>query len=100
MKTWIKFVIVGVIAMIIIILSVLCVANKQHIKSLKYQVSEQSAIIDSLLERRMGLIDVQLYVTDKSRNIVHGKYNRGSIYMPQERRYILQIDSTHVNIRN
>lgn len=67
-----------------------------HRRSLAKQVKEQSAIIDSLLKRDLPLFDVQLYVTDKSVNKIYGRYNKGTISMPQERRYILEVDSVNV----
>ena len=70
-----------------------------HRKSLQRQVVEQSAVIDSLLSRDRPLLDVQLHVTDRSRNVIYGRYNRGTIPMPQERRYILEVDSSTLTIR-
>lgn len=67
-----------------------------HRRSLARQVKEQSAVIDSLLKRDLPLFDVQLYVTDKSVNKIYGRYNKGTISMPQERRYILEVDSVNV----
>lgn len=67
-----------------------------HRRSLARQVKEQSVVIDSLLKRDRPLFDVQLYVTDKSRNVIYGRYNKGTITMPQERRYILSVDSVNV----
>lgn len=67
-----------------------------HRRSLAKQVKEQSAVIDSLLKRDQPLFDVQLYVTDKSVNKIYGRYNKGTISMPQERRYILEVDSVNV----
>ena len=75
------------------VLSVLYAESNRHVRTLKAQVMEQSAIIDSLLKRRMTLLDVELYVTDKSRNVIYGRYNKGTITMPQERKYILEVDS-------
>ena len=71
-----------------------------HRKSLQRQVAEQSAIIDSLLAKDRPLLDVQLHVTDRSRNVIYGRYNRGTITMPQERRYILEVDSSTLVVKN
>jgi len=70
-----------------------------HRKSLQKQVAEQSAVIDSLLSRERPLLDVQLHVTDRSRNVIYGRYNKGTISMPQERRYILEVDSSTLTLR-
>lgn len=71
-----------------------------HRRSLAKQVKEQSAVIDSLLSRDQPLLDVKLYVTDKSVNKIYGRYNKGTISMPQERRYILEVDSMNMRIKN
>jgi hypothetical protein len=71
-----------------------------HRKSLQHQVAEQSAVIDSLLSRNRPLLDVQLHVTDRSRNVIYGRYNRGTISMPQERRYILEVDSSTLVVKS
>jgi hypothetical protein len=96
MKTWLKIVIAALMCTGIAVMSVLYAESHKHVKTLKAQVKEQSAIIDSLLKRRMTLLDVELYVTDKSRNIVYGRNNKGTITMPQERKYILEVDSISV----
>ena len=71
-----------------------------HRRSLAKQVKEQSAVIDSLLSRDQPLLDVKLYVTDRSVNKIYGRYNKGTISMPQERRYILEVDSVNMRIKN
>jgi len=45
-------------------------------------------------------MDVDLYVTDKSVNKIYGRYNKGTITMPQERKYILEVDSVNMRIEN
>lgn len=99
MKTWIKILIATILASAVCVMSVLYSESHKHVKTLKSQVQEQSAVIDSLLKRRMTLMDVDLYVTDKSRNVIYGRYNKGTITMPQERKYILEIDSTKIDIK-
>lgn len=66
---------------------------------LKQRTEEQSRVIDSLLKRRDKFIDVQLHVTDKSRFAIYGRYNKGTINVPNERTYLLEIDSTSVNMK-
>ena len=74
-------------------------SQQKHIVSLETQISEQTVIIDSLLKRKTYSFDVRLSVTDRSRNIVYGKYNKGSISVPQDKTYQLKIDSTSVYIK-
>lgn len=99
MKNWIKVIIVAVLAVALAALIAVATAQKKHLNSLKEQVTEQGVVIDSLLNRRMSVLDVKLNVTDKSRNIIYGKHNTGYIYQPQERRYILEVDSVNVSLR-
>ena len=99
MKTKLKIILYAVVALFLAASVTFSVCTASHNRSLKRQVNEQSRCIDSLLNRRMELIDVQLYVTDKSKNIIYGRYNKGSIFMPQERRYILEIDSNNVSVK-
>ena len=98
MKTWIKIAIVALLACAVAVMSTLYAESHKHVKTLKHQVAEQSTVIDSLLKRRMEYINAELYVTDKSRNVIYGRYNKGTITMPQERKYILEVDSIGIRI--
>lgn len=99
MKKWIW--IVWAIMAVITTLSITTASLEgNHRRSLAKQVKEQSVIIDSLLKRRMTVFDVQLHVTDKSVNKIYGRYNKGTISMPQERRYILEVDSVSMRVKN
>lgn len=93
MKTWVKILILMLLVSVVATLSVLCHGQRQRIKSLQCHVEEQSAIIDSLLGRRMTVFDVQLQVTDRSRMNVYGRYNRGTISVPSIKTYRLELDS-------
>lgn len=99
MKSYLKIILYAAAVLITAVAVTFAVVTARHNRSLTKQVTAQSTIIDSLLARRMELIDVQLYVTDKSKNVIYGKYNKGHIYMPQERKYILKIDSTSVMVK-
>lgn len=99
MKNWIKFTAASIAIAAIAILSVIAVGDKKTIKSQQERIEEQGKVIDSLLNRRTTFIDCHLVVTDKSKNIIYGRYNKGSISQPQERKYILEIDSTNIKIR-
>lgn len=102
MKTWIKtaIIILAVAAVsTIITLSVVLWNTKVYCHHLKRQTEDQTVIIDSLLRRRMTVFDVTLSVTDKSRFAIYGRYNKGTITVPNERTYELKIDSTNVKMR-
>jgi hypothetical protein len=47
----------------------------------------------------MTVFDVQLNVTDKSRSTIYGRYNKGTISMPQEKTYKLEMDSMKVSVK-
>ena len=106
MKTWIKTAI-GVAAIVcamgaaatITVLSAKLKSKTEVCAELKQRTEEQSRVIDSLLNRRMTVFDVQLHVTDKSHFAIYGRYNKGTINVPNERRYELTIDSTNVSMK-
>ena len=106
MKTWIKTAI-GVAAIVcamgaaatITVLSHKLKSKTEICAELKQRTEEQSRVIDSLLNRRMTVFDVQLHVRDQSKFTIYGKYNKGTINVPNERRYELTIDSTNVSMK-
>ena len=99
MKTWIKGIIYAVLAASICTLTAITIGQGKHLRTQKAQIKEQSIIIDSLLKRRMTVIDCQLMVTDKSRFAIYGRNNKGTINVPNDRTYHLAIDSTSIIIR-
>lgn len=72
---------------------------RERCKEQSEVIVKQQATIDSLLRKRDTFIDVELNVTDKSRATIYGRYNKGTITIPQQRTYILEIDSTNVKIK-
>ena len=96
-KTIAKWIVWVVLAAATAVASTAAALEGNHRRSLEKQVKEQSVVIDS---RDQPLLDVKLYVTDKSRNTIYGRYNKGWISMPQERRYILEVDSVNMRVRN
>ena len=99
MKKWI-WIVWAVLAAATAVATTTAVLEGGHRRSLAKQVKEQSVVIDSLLSRDRPLLDVQLYVTDRSRNTIYGRYNKGYIAMPQERRYILVVDSANTTLKS
>ena len=99
LKIW-KWIVWAVLAAATAVATTAAALEGRHLRSLQKQVKEQSVVIDSLLARRMTLLDVDLYVTDKSRNTIYGRFNKGYINMPQERKYILEVDSVNMRIKN
>lgn len=98
MKKWI-WIVWAVLAAATAVAITVAALEGNHRRSLARQVKEQSVVIDSLLSRDRPLMDVNLYVTDRSRNTIYGRYNRGYINMPQERRYILEVDSVNTTLK-
>lgn len=73
--------------------------SRRHLATALQQVEEQHRVIDSLLDRRMTYIDVQMHVTDKSTSKVYGRYNKGTITLETAKRYILEVDSTSITVK-
>ena len=96
MRIWIKWIVAGVLVSVITTLAAVCSLQHREVKTLRKQVEEQSAVIDSLLARRMTVFDVQLHVTDRSRLNVYGRYNKGTINVPAEKTYRLEMDSVSI----
>ena len=91
--TWILMAVLAVVASLAITVASL---EGAHRRSLAKQVKEQQVVIDSLLKRKPALMDVKLYVTDKSRNNIYGRYNKGTITIPTVKTYKLEVDSVRV----
>ena len=97
MKLYIKIIICVIVTCLIAILSILYgLTKKQNVVYAK-RIERQDIIIDSLIARRMHVFDVKMTVTDKSKSIVYGKYNKGNINMPTEKIYILDFDTLKIN---
>ena len=99
MKLWLKIIIYAVITLVIVTLTTISIMQRKHITTLKQTVVEQQMVIDSLLNRHSISFEVELNVTDKSKMTVNGRGNSGYIYVPSERTYILEIDSTNISMK-
>lgn len=95
---WIKAIIYVVLAAIIGILTVAFILTQQQVKQQAERIERQDIVIDSLLARRMHVVDIHMQVTDKSKNNIYGRYNKGTIMIPTQKTYMLDIDS--LNIKN
>lgn len=83
----------AVLFLVIGIILAISIERKNQVCILKKQVIEQSIIIDSLLQRRMNVFDINMQVTDRTKTYVYGRYNKGTISIPQQKDYKLTIDS-------
>ena len=90
---------IAVLAITIVFTSMGWNDARRNLKNAETTIEFQRSTIDSLLNRRMTVFDVQLNVTDKSRFTIHGRYNKGTISVPSERVYELKIDSTRINLK-
>lgn len=66
-------------------------------------VEFQRETIDSLLalppaETQNIILELYMAVTDKSKVDVNGKGNSGTINVPTDRKYVVEVDSTSLNI--
>lgn len=102
MKKWI-LIAIGAAALAaattISILSVQLKSRTELCKELKEHNTEQTRVIDSLLNRRMTVFDVQLHVQDKSKFAIYGRYNKGTINVPSVRTYTLEVDSVNMKVK-
>lgn len=72
-------------------------------KERKATIEFQRVTIDSLMalppaEEQNITIEMHMAVTDKSKVDVNGKGNSGTINVPSERKYVVEMDSTSLNI--
>lgn len=86
--------IIGAAIVSVAITAAVCLSVSNY--RLHKQVAQQNEVIDSLLARRMKVVDIRLYVTDKSVNKIYGRYNKGQITMPSVKTYTLDVDSTSI----
>ena len=82
-----------------IALAIALQGSRKQVRTLSLQVAEQHKVIDSLLARRMTVMDVQMHVTDRSTSKVYGRYNKGTITLETAKRYILEVDSFNIKTR-
>lgn len=102
MKKWIIIVAAAYFAATTATISVLSFQLKSRTEvcnNLKERAAEQSRVIDSLLNRRMTVFDVQLHVQDKSKFAIYGSHNKGTINVPNERTYTLEVDSVNMKVK-
>lgn len=92
MKKW-TWILMAVLAVITSLAITIATLEGAHRRSLAKQVKEQSVVIDSLLKRKPTMMDVKLYVTDRSKNNIYGRYNKGTITIPTTKIYKLEVDS-------
>ncbi|MBQ9435474.1 MAG: hypothetical protein IJU33_05035 [Bacteroidales bacterium] len=92
MKKW-TWILMAVLAVITSLAITIATLEGAHRRSLAKQVKEQSVVIDSLLKRKPAMMDVKLYVTDRSKNNIYGRYNKGTITIPTVKTYKLEVDS-------
>ena len=95
MKKW-TWILMAVLAVITSLAITIATLEGFHRRSLAKQVKEQSVVIDSLLKRKPAMMDVKLYVTDRSKNNIYGRYNKGTITIPTQKIYKLEVDSVRV----
>lgn len=96
---WIKAVAVAALVAMCAVLAVALAGSRKQAGTLASQVAEQHQVIDSLLARRMTVMDVSMHVTDRSTSKVYGRYNKGTITLETAKRYILEVDSFNIKTR-
>lgn len=99
MKRWISITLLMSAMCFTAVLATALQGSRKHLATALQQVEEQHRVIDSLLNRRMTYIDVQMHVTDRSTSKVYGRYNKGTITLETAKRYILEVDSTSITVK-
>jgi hypothetical protein len=94
-----KYWIIGILAAA---LTTACVGwglTAKNARNLKQQTVQQTKIIDSLLQRRMNVFDVQMNVNDYTKTTVYGKKQSGNITIPAVKEYRLILDSCSFKLK-
>ena len=99
MRARIKAVAAAAMVTLCAVLAVALAGSRKQAGTLASQVAEQHQVIDSLLARRMTVMDVSMHVTDRSTSKVYGRYNKGTITLETAKRYILEVDSFNIKTR-
>jgi hypothetical protein len=102
-KYFLRIVSYVILAAVIAVLFVLYTGSLKQNKILRAHdaeksviIKDQQATIDSLLKFKTYVFDVKLNVTDKSKNNVDGRYNKGTIEMPSVKTYTLDLEGAEI----
>lgn len=87
--------IIIILSAIVLGLSIWVGLNERHIHTLKTTITTQQQTIDSLLQLKPTL-EVHLAVTDRSTLKVNAAKNSGSVIVPSEKHYVVEIDSVSI----
>lgn len=101
MKTYIKIILIAIVAVTITGLATGVALQYKTIRQNDKTIEFQRETIDSLLAlppAESVTLEVELHVTDKSKIDVNGKGNSGTINVPTDRKYFIEIDSTSLGI--
>lgn len=75
--------------------STIAALQGKRVKEQCKMITEQSKVIDSLLNRRMNVFDVSLSVTDQSKLTIYGKKSE-NLQVPATKTYLLKLDSVSI----
>lgn len=88
----------------VVILSIVCSIKSDEVKTLKSYsgkqlsiIESQAVAIDSLSRRKAINANVSMSVTDKSKNVVRGRKNSGTIELSSDKSYKMVLDSISIN---
>lgn len=102
---WIKWIIIGICSILIISLSIATSYNKKAKNKYKEEVVQKEMIInklnDSIKYNITPVYNYQIFlkVDDKSIYTTKANYNKGNIYNPSTKTYLIKIDGTNVSIK-
>lgn len=95
MKTKITLIIYAVLVVWVITTTTISAIQEKRVKEQSKVITEQSKVIDSLLNRRMNVFDVSLSVSDNSKLTVYGKKSE-NLTVPATKTYLLKLDSVSI----
>lgn len=101
MKSKIKIIVIAIVLIALGVASTGWITGMQINRKQSARIEEQAKVIDSLLNLPPTIsVSARMDVTDKSKIDVNGKNNQGTINVPTERVYVLelQIDSTKMEV--
>ena len=96
MKKYIYLIVIAVVAMWAGFATTAAALQGQRIKEQSQMIIRQGVTIDSLLNRRMNVVDVSLNVADNSKLTVYGKKSE-NLTIPAAKTYLIKLDSVSFN---
>lgn len=101
---WVKWVVLGVVAVILLSLAISTGVYKSKTKSYKQQIAAKDSTImvlrDSLTKKSQRVINYEIYLAVSDYSILQCKNTgRGTLNIPSTKSYVLTVDSSAVAVQ-